>query len=471
MPKSDIFFTSGCEIADLIKRQEMTAEEITAAFIERIEKINPIINAYCTPTFDLAREQAKKADAEVTKGGPIGALNGVPTSIKDVLLVKGVRTTFGSKLYENYIPEENSVAVNRLIDAGCVILGKTNTPEYGHKAITINKIFGVTKNPWNLEKTTGGSSGGAAAAVISGISPLSVGSDGGGSIRCPSSLCGCYGLKPTYGRIARYPHDGISWATLSHYGPIVRYVEDAALMLDVMKGAYPADYFSIPVESPSYVEGLKEIPKKLKIGYSMNLGFIRALDPEIHEGVLNAVHNFEKLDWSVEEAPLKQRSPENDYMVLITTGLAHELKSKLKTSRDLIDPTLVSIIEAGMRWTAMDLKSALLKRKKMYELFTKFFETHDILVCPSTGIPAFDHGMMNPPTVGGKAASPLTWVGFLYPFNMTGLPAASIPAGWTKDGLPFGMQIVGKRWDELTVLQASKAFQDIAPWQDKKPNL
>ncbi len=471
MRKEDIYYIPASEIAAVIRRQEMTASEITELFIERIQKINPIINAYCTLTFEMAREQAKRADAAIKKGEQIGLLNGIPTSIKDVFLLKGVRTTFGSKIYENYIPEESSVSVSRLIDAGCVILGKTNTPEYGHKGITENAIFGVTKNPWNLEKTTGGSSGGAAAAVVSGISPLAVGSDGGGSIRGPSSLCGCYGLKPTYGRITRYPHDGISWATLSHHGPIVRYVEDAALMLDVMKGAHPADYFSIPVDSPSYVEGLKETPKILKIGYSMNLGFVKALDSEVEEGVMNAVRKFEQLDWTVEEAPMKQRNPENDYMVLITTGLAHELKSKLKKWRDLIDPTLISFIEAGRTWSAMDLKSALLRRKKMFEFFAKFFETYDVLVTPTTGIPAFDHGMMNPPKISGKAASPLTWVSFLFPFNMTGLPAASIPAGWTKEGLPFGMQIIGKRWDELTVLQASRAFQEIAPWQDKKPPL
>ncbi|MFX0133870.1 MAG: amidase, partial [Candidatus Hodarchaeota archaeon] len=194
MKKEDIYFLSACNIIDLIKRQEITAVEITEAFIERIKKINPIINAYCTPTFEMAREQAKNADEAVNKGKEIGLLNGVPTSIKDLTEVKGVRTTFGSKLYENHIPEEDDIAVKRLKDAGCVILGKTNTPEFGHQAITDNLIFGRTNNPWNLDRTCGGSSGGAAAAVVSGLSPLAQGSDGGGSVRIPSCLCGAFGI-------------------------------------------------------------------------------------------------------------------------------------------------------------------------------------------------------------------------------------------------------------------------------------
>ncbi len=471
MRKEDICFSSACTIADLIKRQEITAVEITETFIERIEKLNSKINAYCTLTFDMAREQAKNADDSVKKGEQFGTLNGIPTSIKDVLLIKGVRTTFGSKIYENFIPEESSVAVQRLIDAGSVILGKTNTPEFGHKGATDNLIFGTTKNPWNLKKTPGGSSGGAAAAVVSGISPLAVGSDGGGSIRIPSSLCGCYGLKPTFGRVPRYPTTGISWATLSHYGPLVRYVEDAALMLDVMKGYHHADYFCLPDQDISYTDGLREMPKKLKIGYTLNLGFVKALDSEVEENILNAVQKFEKIDWIVEEAKIKLRSPENDYMVLITSGLAHELRFELNKWRDQMDHSLVLFIEAGQRWTAMDAKTALLKRKKMFEFFAQYFKMYDVLVTPTTAIPAFDLGIMNPSTVGGKPATPLTWVSFTYPFNMTGLPAASIPCGWTKDGLPTGMQIIGKRLDELTVLQASKAFQEIASWQDKRPEL
>lgn len=471
MRKQDLFFLPAFEIAGLINRQELSASEVLERFIERLQKINPILNAYCTSTLEMARNQAAQVDAAIKRGQSLGRLAGVPTSIKDVLLIKGVRSTFGSKIYENYVPDVDSVAVERLKKAGCVILGKTNSPEFGHKGVTDNLIFGTTKNPWDLTKTSGGSSGGAAAAVASGISPLAVGTDGGGSIRIPSSFCGCYGLKPNYGRISRYPITGISWETLSHYGPIVRYVEDAALMLDSMKGPHFEDYFCMPAQEIDYFNGLNEVPKKLRVGYSMSLGFTKIVDPEVREAVLNNVQKFERIGWEVEEATIKIKNPELAYSVLITTGLAYDLKSKLEKWRDQMSPTLVKYVEAGLKWTAMDLKDALFQRKKMYEVLMRTFQTYDVLITPTTAIPAFDHHLMNPAKIDNKAASPLTWVSFTYPLNMTGLPAASIPCGWTKTGLPIGMQIIGPRYNELIVLQASKAYQDIAPWQEKIPNL
>jgi len=470
MNKDDICFSSACALADMIKRQEISASEVTELFIERIEKTNPIINAYCTTTFDIAREQAQQAD-EAIKNGEIGLLTGVPTSIKDVVQTKGIRTTFGSKLYENYIPDMDEIVVQRLKDAGCVILGKTNTPEFGHKGVTENLIFGPTRNPWDLNRTTGGSSGGAGAAIVSGLCALALGSDGGGSIRIPSSLCGCFGLKPNYGRVPHYPRIGQMWATLDHYGPLVRYVEDAALMLDVIKGPHDADRESLLPQDISYLKGIEEKPVKLKIGYSLSLGYLKALDPEVEENVLHAVHKFEEVGWTVEEAKIKLKNPEMEYSTLLTSALAHDLKSKLDKERENITPTLVKIVEAGLLQTAVDFHTAGVMRMKMYETFYRYFQEYDVLLTPTTAIPAFDLGMMNPTKIGNKAASPLTWVSFTYPFNMTGLPAASIPCGWTLEGLPIGMQIIGKRFDELTVLQAAKAFQEVAPWQDRRPQL
>ena len=470
MSKEDICFSSACMLADMIKRQEISASEVTELFIEQIEKVNPIINAYCTTTFDIAREQAQQAD-EAIKSGKIGLLTGVPTSIKDVIQTKGIRTTFGSKLYENYVPEMDEIVVQRLKAAGCVILGKTNTPEFGHKGVTDNLVFGTTRNPWDLSKTTGGSSGGAAAAVVSGLCALSLGSDGGGSIRIPSSLTGCFGLKPTFGRVPHFPRIGQCWATIDHYGPLVRYVEDAALMLDAIKGPHMSDRYSLLPQDISYLQGIEEKPANLKIGYSLSLGFLKALDSKVEENVLNAVHKFEEIGWTVEEAKIKLRNPEMEYTTLLTTGLAYDLKSKLEKERDNITPTLVKIVEAGLKYTAMDMHAADSMRMKMYEAFNNYFQDYNILITPTTAIPAFELDVMNPTKIGNKVASPLTWVSLTYPFNMTGLPAASIPCGWTKEGLPTGMQIIGKRFDELTVLQVAKAFQEISPWQERKPQL
>ena len=470
MNKEDICFMSACQMLEAIKTQELTSLEITETIIERIEKINPKINAYCTPTFDLARELAKKADNAVKKGEKLGILHGIPTSIKDLNLTKGIRTTFGSKIYENNIPDEDSICVSRLKEAGIVILGKTNTPEFGYAGMTDNKIFGPTKNPWNLNRTSGGSSGGAAAAAASGISPLALGSDGGGSIRHPGSFCGVYGIKPQYGRVPNYPTTDVS-AGISQRGPLTRYVEDAALMLDVLKGPYEHDRDTLPKQDISYHEEIKTKPEKLKIGFTLNLGYAKILDSDVETCIYNSVQKFESFGWSVEELKLKIRNPYSAFTTLYTACYAYNYKSYLKEWRDKMDSDFLKLIDAGMSYSGLSILKAMAQRVKFYERINKIFEKYDILITPTVSIPAFELGMMFPPTINGKATSPTAWMPFTFPFNMTGNPAATIPSGWSKDGLPIGMQIVGPRFDELTVLQVSKAFEEIAPWQDKKPNL
>jgi len=473
MNKEDICFMSAYEMREKIKSQELSSREITETIIERIEKINPIINAYCTPTFELAREMAKIADDSIKNGQDLGLLIGIPTSIKDLMLTKGIRTTYGSLLHENFIPDEDEVTVKRLKNAGCVILGKTNTPEFGSIGLTNNKLFGETKNPWNIETNSGGSSGGAASSVAAGIGPLALGSDGGGSIRLPCSCCGVYGLKPTFGRIPRYPHDTIAFWSMDHYGPIVRYVEDAALMLNVMKGHHPGDSNSFPDDNIDYTKIFEDKPKKLKIGYSMTLGFGKILEDEVKESVLNGVQKFEKYDWEVEETKLKIKNPGTAFKTLVSIGYAYDLQKEYKDRSEDITPDLKSSIRLGLDNNSMNIGKAREQRKRVYEVMHQYFKEYDILITPTTPHPAFKPGWLESgtvfPIVGKKSLSTVSWMIYTFPFNMTGLPAASIPSGWTKSGLPIGMQIVGKRYDEKTVLQVSKAFEEIAPWQDKRP--
>ena len=475
MNKEDICFMSAFEMREKIKTQELSSIEITETIIERIEKINPIINAYCTPTFELARETAKKADEIVKKGEKLGLLHGIPTSIKDLMQTKGIRTTYGSKLYEDFIPEQDDIAVQRLIKAGCVILGKTNTPEFGHIALTNNKLFGETKTPWDIERNSGGSSGGAASAAASGIGPLSLGSDGGGSIRVPSSCCGVYGLKPTFGRIPSYPRIGIVFNSMDHYGPLVRYVKDAALMLNAMKGHHPADNNSFPDDDIDYVKILEDKPKKLKIGYSMTLGFGKALEDEVKESVLNGIQKFEQYDWDVEEANLKIRKPELAFKTFAGVGYAYDLQKDYKNRLEDLSPDLIGSIRLGLDNNAMNIGKAKEQRKRVYEVMYQYFKNYDILITPTLPCPAFKPGWLETgttfPTIGKKSLNITSWMTFTYPFNMTGLPAASIPSGWSNSGLPIGMQIVGKRYDEKTVLQVSKAFEEASPWQEKRPKL
>ena len=475
MNKEDICFMPAYEMAEKIKSQELTSLEITETIIERIERINSKVNAYCTLTFGIARDMAKEADERVKLGNKIGLLNGIPTSIKDLMQTKGILTTYGSKLYKDFIPEQNDVAVQRLIDAGCVILGKTNTPSFGHIALTNNLIFGETKTPWDLDKNSGGSSGGAASSVASGLGQLALGSDGGGSIRIPCSCCGVYGLKPTFGRIPSYPHIGINFISMEHYGPIVRNVKDAALMLNVMKGHFPGDNNSFPDDNIDYVKSLDDKPKKLKIGYSTTLGFGKILEDEIKENILNNVQKFEQFDWDVEEANIKIRNPDSAFKTLVSVGYAYDFQKDFKKNPDDFDPDLIATIKLGLDNNSMNIGKAKDIRMRLYETMHNYFKDYDILITPTIPCTAFKPGWTELgtifPKVGNKSLSITSWMNFTFPFNMCGIPAASIPSGWDNSGLPIGMQIVGSRYDEKTVLQVSKAFEEIAPWQERRPKL
>lgn len=469
MNKGEICFMSACDMIEKIKNQELTSQEITETIIERIEKVNPIINAFCTPTFKLAREMAKLSDEKVKKDQKLGLIEGIPTSIKDETPTKGIRTTFGSKLYENFIPTEDAVVVKRLREEGCVILGKTNTPAFGYKGVTDNKIFGTTRNPWDIERTPGGSSGGAASSMASGLGNLALGSDGGGSIRIPSCFSGVYGLKPTFGRI---PHGGIASGaigtrTLVQKGPLVRYVRDAALMLDVMVGEDAIDRYSLPKPPFSFLEKLNETPQKLKIGYSMNLGFVKIIDPEIEKSVLDSVYKFEELDWSVEKSnKIRIKDPQKVLQTFWYSGFQATAQAG-----NNIDENIQKMAHIASKFTLKDIKWADLQREIIYTKICRHFKYYDILITPTLACTAFKLGTDWAHEIDGKDTSkqPLAWQPYTYPFNLSGHPAASIPCGWSKEGLPIGMQIVGKRLDDLTVLQVSQAFEEIAPWQHTKP--
>ncbi len=492
MNKEEICFMSACDMAEKIKTQELSSSEITEIIIERIEKINPIINAYCTTTFDLAREMAKKADDMVKKGEKLSILHGVPVSIKDEVETKDIRTTFGCKITENYVPTEDGIPVKRLREAGSVFLGKTNLPPFGYAPFTDNLIFGPTLNPWNLKRTPGGSSGGAAAAVVSGLGPLALGGDGGGSIRIPSSFCGTYGIKPNLGRI---PHTfakfGGTISTISQEGPIVRYVKDAALMLDILVGEDDSDKYSIPKPNYSFLEKLKEIPKKLKIGYALNLGIAKTLDPEVRKCVMKGIEKLEKFDWDIEESSsidlknskrtlfgIKRPRIKDPFMllgILWSTTFSRVLEGArlLNEWKDKIEPTLAQMVELGFHFGAKEIKVTDIQIEMMNENVAQHFKNYDILITPTTACPAVELGksIFDRFKIDGKMVGLSEWMSYTYPFNLSGHPAASIPCGWSSDGLPIGMQIVGKRFGEVSVLQVSQAFEEVAPWQDKRPSL
>jgi Asp-tRNA(Asn)/Glu-tRNA(Gln) amidotransferase A subunit family amidase len=472
MNKDEICFMSACDMREKIKSQELTSQEITEVVIERIEKINPIINAFCTPTFELARKLAKSSDDKVRKGENLGLVEGIPTSIKDETLTKGIRTTFGSKLFEKFIPLEDAVSVKRLRDAGCVILGKTNTPAFGYKGVTDNEIFGITRNPWDIERTPGGSSGGAASSMAAGLGNLALGSDGGGSIRIPSCFSGIYGIKPSFGRV---PQSSMQTSgaigTLVHRGPLVRYVRDAALMLDAMVGEDDVDRYSLPKPSYSFLEKLNNIPEKLSIGYSMDLGFVEVIDPEVEKSVLDAVIKFEKLDWSVEEnKKVKIKDAGRVLQTFWFSGFDQSMMVSPQTDT-AVDENIQKMAHIASKFTVKDIKWADLQREVIYQEICRQFKQFDILITPTLACTAFKLGTDWAQEINGEDVSdqPLAWQPYTYPFNLSGHPAASIPCGWSIEGLPIGMQIIGTRLADLTVLQVSQAFEQLSPWQDKKP--
>lgn len=471
MSAHDLWWQPAYILVDKVKRQEVSASELVEIFINRIERLNPILNAFCSKSFEIARSQAKNIDTLVRQGRNVGILAGAPTSIKDLIITAGIRTTFGSKLWEHNVPPEDEVAVQRLKVAGAIILGKTNTSEMGHVPIAVNRIFGHSNNPWNLERTTGGSSGGAAAACACGLSPLNLGTDLGGSIRIPSSFCGTFGFKPTLGRIPMYPHAGINGWGLDHYGPITRNVKDSALLLDAIKGPDAGDGLSLMDEGPSYFHSLQtaDRPAKLKIGCSTSLGFVKAIEPEVAKKVLDASYKFAQLGWVVEDAPLKIKSPEDEFMMFESMALTFDYKKVAAAQRDLISPTLLRMIDNAKNLTPLDVMNSLYRRVTLYEEFHQFFKSYDLLVTPTVAVTPFAHGIWSPKYIAEKSASPCLWFAFCYVCNMAGLPAASIPCGFSTDGFPVGMLIVGPRGADLRVLQVAQAFEEIAPWQDKIP--
>ncbi len=470
MNRDDIIHLPAWKLKEKIELQELTSQEITETFIERIEQVNPIVNAYCTTTFDLARKMAKEADLRVEQNKPLGLLNGIPISIKDLVLTRGIRTTFGSKIFEHFIPDMDDIVVERLKKHGCVILGKTNTPEFGHMGFTRNKIFGETKNPWDLTKTPGGSSGGAAASVASGLCSLALGSDGGGSIRIPAAFCGVYGLKPTLGRVPMYPREKTGRpGILACQGPITRYVKDAALMLDAIKGYHWGDEYSLPNDSISYFEEIENTPNSIKIGYSLDLGHAKVLDSQIKEHVLKTLKIFEQLGWEIESIKkLKLRKPDIVFNILLASAFI-PLKTYFSQWKNHMEPTLVKMIEAALSYSAVNVEEAMLKRHELFLTFQRLFQRYDLIITPSTAIPPFENGINYPTEINGKKISPSGWTPYSFPFNITGHPAASIPVGFTKENLPIGMQLVARLREEHLLLQASHAFEKVTPWQDKIP--
>ncbi len=462
----ELCFQSALELRDLYERQQVSPVEVTEAVLARIDQLNPELNAFITVTPELALEQARAAEQAYDKK-EAGPLAGVPGSLKDLVYTRGIRTTRGSLLYENAVPEFDAPLAQLLYGAGMVMLGKTNTPELGWKGDSGNRVVGPTHNPWKRGRTAGGSSGGAAAAVAAGMGPLAQGSDGAGSIRIPAGFSGIYGLKPSWGRVPQHPASVVE--QLSHAGPMTRTVRDAALMLTVMAHPDECDRTSLPAET-DYLGALEGDVAGLRVAWSSDLGYA-AVEPEVRQIAEKAARRFDELGCYVEQAHPDAGDPWEIVDAIWSTGFAAAFLDGLHEVRAQLDPGVVAIIERARRYSGPQLAQAYIRRTEYYQTWRRFMKQYDLMLTPTLPVTAFPAGDDYPGDIDGHPTSYLSWTAFTYPFNLTGQPAATVPCGFSGGGLPVGLQIVGRWRDEVTVLRASAAYEGMAPWADTRPGL
>jgi amidase len=451
-------------IADFAQNR-VGVPEVVDALLNRIEAINPKVNAVCTVN-PAARSAAEESQRRFSRKQDIRPLEGVPFVVKDVIQTKGLRTTFGSKIFEHHIPDESAISVERLQAAGGILLAKVNTPEFAHDVYTNNRIFGPTRNPFNLDYTAGGSSGGTAAAICAGMAPVGLGTDLGGSIRVPAAMCGIVGLRPSTGRVPVYPTD-FGWDTLvTHvHGPMSRNVEDIGLMLDVLAGPDDRDPSSLPRQEHDYREaatGRRNV-KSRRIAFSRDLRGLVPIEPEIADLGAKATEAFAQLGCHVDEACF---DPSGLYEIIAGTrgfGMVGRY-ARLLEHRDGMNPHLITQVDAALKLDAKSLADAERLRTIYWHNFRRFMEGYDYMITPVIGAPAFRVGEPLPTHVGGKpVAKYYDAFRFPYAFSLIGVPAIAIPCGLTKAGLPVGIQIVGHRFSEESELEAAAAYMQIKP--------
>ena len=472
MDAIELCFTPAVELRRLIGSREVSPVELVDAVLSRIDRLNPVLNAFITVTADLAREQAKAAEARVVRREPLGPLGGIPYSIKDLEPTAGIRTTFGSKWFEHHVPAEDGAVAQRLKASGGILLGKTNTPHFGHKDSCDNLIGPACRNPWKLDRTSGGSSGGAAAALASGLGPLAHGSDGAGSIRIPAALCGVFGLKPSFGRVPFHPFADY-WSARSHNGPMARTVRDAALMLTVMAGPDPRDPLTIDAPPEDYLAACDGDLRGLRVAWSGDLGFA-PIDPEVKAIAARAAHKFEDLGCALEEPAIDWPDPREFHKIIWEVGVASRNVDRATAEPRWCEPSLMRMILNASHISALDYAKAFLARTAFYNAVRPLFETYDLLVTPQMPVGAWSLELGPDETIeiaGRPGATMFDRLSFTYPFNLTGHPAASVPCGFTAEGLPVAIQIVGRWHADAMVLRAAAGFEAIQPWAQSRPPL
>ena len=470
-PLAELCFKDAVDLARMIRDKEVSASEVMTAFLSQIEQVNPKVNAVCSFIGEeAALNAAKKADEKLAKGEPVGPLHGLPHAVKDLALTDGIRTTFGSRIYKDFIAGEDALFVERLKQGGAIIIGKTNTPEFGAGSQTFNEVFGATRNPYDLSKTCGGSSGGAAVALACGMLPLADGSDLGGSLRNPASFCNVVGFRPSPGRVPSHPVM-LAWNTLAVEGPMARTVQDVALLLSVLAGPDERSPISINEPGSTFSRPLQRDFKGARIAWSRNLGRY-PVQPVVNEVCDRARSVFAALGCQVDDGQPDFNDADEIFQTLRAWAFAQTRGDDFIKHRSLMKDTVIWNIEQGLKLSGADVARAEAKRTQLYHRVREFMERYEFLILPVSQVAPFPVDIDWVREINGvKMGSYIDWMATCYAITLTGFPAISVPCGFTSDGLPIGLQIVGRHQRDFDVLQLAFAFEQATQYGGIRPSV
>lgn len=468
MSAADICFLTATELARRIRTKELSAREVMQAHLAHIHRVNPHVNAIVTLLPEQAMAQASAADEALARGEAPGPLHGLPIAHKDLVLTRGIRTTFGSPIFKDHVPDQDALIVERLKRAGAISIGKTNTPEFGAGSQTYNEVFGETLNPYQLDKTCGGSSGGAAVALACGMIPLADGSDTGGSLRNPANFCNVVGFRPSPGRVPVWP-SRLAWLPISVQGPMARTVQDTALMLSAIAGPDPRSPIAIAEPGSLFARPLDRDFTGVRVAWSRDLGGI-PVDPRVTAVIDGQRHVFEGLGCAIEDAEPDFRDADEIFKIWRAWRMEVNYGALLQTHRAQLKETVIWNIEAGRQLTGPQLGWAEQKRTELYHRVRQFMERYEFLILPVSQVPPFDARQRYVTQIQGvKMETYIDWMKSCYYITVTGHPAISVPGGFTPEGLPVGIQIVGRHQDDRGVLQLAHAFEQATGFWKRRP--
>ncbi len=470
MSALEICFMTAAELSQRIRAKDLSAKEVMEAFLTQIERVNPKVNAIVTLLPEQAIEQATAADEVLTRGEAVTALHGLPIAHKDLFPTRGIRTTFGSPIFKDFVPAEDALIVERLKKAGAITIGKTNTPEFGAGAQTYNEVFGETLNPYDTSMTCGGSSGGAAVALACGMLPIADGSDTGGSLRIPANFCNVVGFRTSPGRVPIWPNV-VGWFPITVQGPMARTVRDAALILSAIAGPDPRSPIAIADPGSQFYRPLERDFTGVRIAWGHNLGGL-PVDARVTNTIDSQRSVFDDLGCVVEDGEPDFAGADEVFKIWRAWRFELAYSDLLKTHRDQLKDTVIWNIEEGMKLNGPQIGQAELKRTEIYHRVRKFMETYEFIILPVNQVPPFDVTQRYVTEIAGeKMETYIDWMKSCYYVTVTGLPAISVPCGFTPEGLPIGVQIVGRHQDDFGVLQLAYAFEQATEFWKQRPSI